>query len=145
MSRRLPAEQEARNNNKMTQELFHTMNIKVAAALATMGFEANTPPVTRIVREDGNESVIFWFEATNDRGEKAMTIAHGMTKGGESLNEADPENIINYLRCFAANRDEMIGLIKNTPRQVEIKNGGRKMLLSENASDETKRKSAAML
>jgi hypothetical protein len=68
-----------------------------------------------------------------------------MTKGGESLNESDPENIINYLRCFAANRDEMIGLIKNTPRQVEVKNGGRKMLLSENASDETKRKSAAML
>jgi len=129
----------------MAQELFHTMNLKVAAALATMGFEANHPPVTRIVREDGIESTLFWFEATNDRGEKAMDIANGMTKGGEALSKSDPENVINYMRCFALNRDEMVGLIKNTPRQIEVKKDGRKMLLSENASDETKRKSATML
>lgn len=129
----------------MTQELFHTMNIKVAAALATMGFEASSPPVTRIVREDGIESTLFWFEGSNDRGEKAMDIANWMTKGGDALNKSDPENVINYMRCFAQNRDEMVGLIKNAPRQIEVKNGGRKMLLSENASDETKRKSAAIL
>ena len=121
------------------------MNLKVAAALATMGFEASHPPVTRIVREDGIESVLFWFEATNRRGEKAMDIANGMTKGGEFLNESDPENVINYMREFAAHRDGMIGLIKNCPRQIEVKNGGRKMLLSENASDESKRKAAAIL
>lgn len=129
----------------MTQDLFHTMNLKVAAALATMGFEANNPPVLRIVRDDGVESVQFWFEATNNRGEKAMDIAKGMTKGGDALNKSDPENVINYMRCFAQNRDEMVSLIKNTPRQIEVKNGGRKMLLSENASDDAKRKAAAML
>lgn len=121
------------------------MNLKVAAALATMGFNANNPAVTRIVREDGIESTLFWFQAVNDRGEKAMDIANGMTKGGESLSQSDPENAINYMRCFAANRDEMVGLIKNTPRQIEVKNGSRKMLLSENASDDAKRKAAEIL
>lgn len=129
----------------MAQELFHTMNLKVAAALATMGFEASHPPVTRIVREDGIESTLFWFEATNDQGAKAMDVASGMTKGGPALDKSDPENPINYMRVFAANRDEMIGLIKNTPRQIEVKKDGRKMLLSENASDETKRKASAIL
>ena len=118
------------------------MNLKVAAALATMGFEANNPPVLRIVRDDGIESVQFWFEATNSMGEKAMDIANGMTKGGEALSKSDPENVINYMREFAAHRDGMIGLIKSTPRQIEVKKGGRKMLLSENATDEIKRQSA---
>ena len=97
------------------------MNLKVAAALATMGFEASHPPVTRIVREDGIESTIFWFEATNDRGEKAMDIASGMTKGGDALDKSDPENVINYMRCFAANRDEML---PRKPMPQDMPRGG---------------------
>lgn len=126
----------------MTQELFHTMNLKVAAALVTLGFEVNTPPITRIIREDGVESTLFWFSGTNREGMKAMDVANGMTKRGDELSKSDPENPINYMRVFASNRDEMIGLIKNTPRQIEVKKDGRKLLLSENASDEARLKAA---
>ena len=34
------------------KKFFHTINLKAAVALATMGFKMNFPPVTRLVRTE---------------------------------------------------------------------------------------------
>jgi hypothetical protein len=57
------------------ESYFYTANIKVATALATMGFAMKQPePVTRMVRPDGKESTVFWFENLNEKGEKYFSI-----------------------------------------------------------------------
>lgn len=125
------------------QELFHTTNLKTAAALVTLGFTKKSSSI--IVRADKQESMIFWFEPVNAEGVSAMSVFHGMTKGGEALAKSDPENIINYMRVFAANRDELIHEIRNTPRQIEVVNGDRSALISESASDLTKSQISKLL
>lgn len=125
------------------QELFHTANLKAACALLTLGFKKQT--WTRVIRGDGQESTVFWFESRNADGLSAESVHDGMTKGGDALASRDPENVVNYLRAFAANRDELIHDLRATPAMVEIESQGRKFLLPENASEETKRKFAAQL
>lgn len=125
------------------QELFHTINLKVATALLTLGFEKVT--ISKIVRADGKESVVFWFNAANADGLRADTVLDGMTRGGDALAEKDPENPINYMRVFAHNRDELVADIHKTPRMVEVAKDGRRVLIAETASEETKRKIAEML
>ena len=125
-------------------ELFHTTNLKTATALVTLGFEKVSTSI--IVRaSDKQESMVFWFKTSNENGLSAQVVYHGMTKGGETLSKSDPENIVNYLRTYAANRDELINEIRNTPRQIEVEKGGRSVLISENASDEPKRAVAKFL
>jgi hypothetical protein len=124
----------------------YTSNLKAATALATLGFKfAPGNPVTRIVRTDGKESTVFWFEAVNREGRKAAEVILGMTKGGEDLDKSDPENIVNYLRSFAANRDVLVDIIRGTPRMIEIERNGKRIAISENASEEMKRKFASKL
>ena len=118
--------------------MFHTTNLKAATALVTLGFELLNPPVTRTVRDDGEDSTVFWFEPRNKEGKKAIDVYRGMTKGGEDLNESDPENPINYIRTALGNRDELISLIRNTPRNVVIKRMGRSIAIREDASKEQK-------
>lgn len=125
------------------KELFHTANLKAACALLTLGFKKET--WTRTIRADGQESTVYWFESRNTDGLKAETVHHGMTKGGDALSKSDPENIVNYLRAFAANRDELIKDIRDTPKLVVIEANGRTFALPENASEETKRKFASQL
>lgn len=125
------------------QELFHTTNLKAATALLTMGFEKVC--ISKVRRDDGKESIVFWFNAENAEGMKAATVYNGMTKGGEKLAKSDPENPINYMRCFASNRDELVADIQQTPRMVEIQKDGRRALIAETASDETKRQIAEMI
>jgi len=124
-------------------ELFHTTNIKVATALLTLGFEKIT--ISSMTRTDGQNSIVFWFVGTNAEGLKAATVHHGMTKGGEALSRKDPENVINYLRCFAGNRDELIADVKHTPKMVVIEKDGQKIAISATASDEMKRQIAEMI
>lgn len=124
-------------NTHDQQELFHTTNLKTATALVTLGFTKISTSI--IVRTDGKESMVFWFQPYNDSGMAAMTVYHGMTKGGEALSKSDPENVVNYLRAFAANRDELISEIRNTPRQIEVEKNGVRALIREHASDEAKK------
>lgn len=125
-------------------ELFHTTNLKTATALVTLGFEKVSTSI--IVRaSDKQESMVFWFKPRNGDGLSAQDVYHGMTKGGEVLAISDPENIVNYLRTYAANRDELINEIRNTTRKIEVGRNGRSVLISENASDETKRAVAKFL
>jgi hypothetical protein len=124
-------------------ELFHTTNVKVATALLTLGFEKIT--ISSMTRSDGQNSIVFWFTGTNADGLKAFEVFHGMTKGGEALSRKDPENVINYLRCFAGNRDQLIADIKHTPKMVVIEKDGQKIAISSTASEETKRQIAEMI
>jgi len=124
-------------------ELFHTTNIKVATALLTLGFEKIT--ISSMTRTDGQTSIVFWFAGTNAEGLKAATVHHGMTKGGEALARKEPENIVNYLRCYAGNRDELIADVKHTPKMVVIEKDGQKIAVSATASDEMKRQIAEMI
>jgi hypothetical protein len=124
-------------------ELFHTTNVKVATALLTLGFEKVT--ISSLTRSDGKNSIVFWFAGTNADGLKASDVFHGMTKGGEALSRKDPENVINYLRCFAGNRDELIADIKHTPKMVVIEKDGQKIAISATASEEMKRQIAEMI
>jgi len=131
-------------NTHEQQTLFHTTNLKVATALVTLGFEKVTTSV--IVRQsDGKDSMVFWFQSANPEGVKAETVFHGMTKGGDALSASDPDHIVNYLRCFAANRDFLIAEIKSTPRKIEVRSGDKSALISENASDATKRQVSKLL
>jgi len=126
-------------------ELFHTTNLKAATALVTLGFEMNEQPVTRTVRDDGNESTVFWFKPKNAYGLSAHSVYHGMTKGGEALNASDPDNVVNYLRSYAANRDAMVSMIRGTPRNIIVTTNGRSISISENASQETRTEIANLI
>lgn len=123
--------------------LFHTTSVKVATALLTLGFEKIT--ISSMTRTDGATSIVFWFADANAEGLKASAVYNGMTKGGLALARSEPENVINYLRCALNNRDELIADIHATPKMVVIEKDGRKVAISENASEETKRQIAEMI
>ncbi len=125
------------------QSLFHTANLKAATALLTLGFKEVT--FTKTIRTDGEESTVYWFESTNADGLNAEKVHDGMTKGGDALAKRDPENIVNYLRTYAANRDALIQHIRAKPRLVVIESNGKTFAVPEDASEETKRKFSAML
>ena len=129
----------------MNEALFHTTNLKAAVALATMGFEPNTPPVTRIVREDGRESVVFWFKDEPHNGVSASDVYRGMTKDGDVLSTKDPENPLNYMRSYAANRDVYVDLIRNAPPFVELISNGRRVMIRKDASEIDKQRIAKRL
>ena len=127
-------------------QLFHTSNLKLAASLATLGFELHESPVTRQVRNDGNESTVFWFKATHPQtGESAFEVFQNFTKRADFFTESNPEHPLNYMRAVLHNRDEFVDLIRNTPRDVVIERNGRRIAIRETASDETKKKFAALL
>jgi hypothetical protein len=124
-----------------TQEEFvWTANLKAATALATLGFGLKSPnPVTRTIRTDKKESTVFWFNSTNDKGDRAEDILLWMTKGGEELEKRDPEHLVNYLRAYAANRDALVDIIRGTPRHIVIERNGKRIAVREDATEEDKR------
>ena len=123
-----------------------TSNIKAAAALMTMGFEVKeSSPCVRVHREDGKETSSYWFKEAGPNGLKASKVIHWMTKGHKELEDSDPEHPINYIRAAFANRETAIDMHKSTPRLLEIKRNGKQLFISENASEETKRKFAALM
>jgi hypothetical protein len=128
------------------EEFVWTSNLKAATALATLGFSLKHPsPVTRTIRTDKKESTVFWFNSTNDRGEKAEDILLWMTKGGDELEKSDPEHLVNYLRAFAANRDALVDIIRNTPRRIIIEHNGKRIAVREDATAEDKKELSKLL
>jgi hypothetical protein len=121
---------------KTKEEYVWTANLKAATALATLGFSLKHPsPVTRTIRTDKKESTVFWFNSTNDKGDRAEDILLWMTKGGDDLEKSDPDHLVNYLRAFAANRDALVDIIRNTPRHIVIETQGKKILVREDATE----------
>jgi hypothetical protein len=131
---------------KDQEEFVYTANLKAATALATLGFGLKYPqPISRTVRTDGKESTVFWFNSTNDRGERAEDVIVGMTKGGEKLEQEDPEHIVNYLRAYAANRDALVDIIRQTPRRIVVETKGKRILVREDATEADKKELAKHL
>ena len=131
---------------KDQEEFVYTANLKAATALATLGFGLKYPqPVTRTVRTDGKESTVFWFNSINDRGERAEDVIIGMTKGGDDLERKDPEHIVNYLRAYAANRDALVDIIRQTPRRIIVETNGKRILVREDATEADKAELAKRL
>jgi hypothetical protein len=128
----------------MQIEMFSTINLKVATALLTLGFKKIT--LTTIRQHNGKESRVFWFQGTNAKGDKAETIAHLMTRGVDELCASDPEGVLYHLYAYAHNRDELIKDVYAAPRMVEIVTPeGRRLMIAETASEETRQKIAAMI
>jgi hypothetical protein len=128
------------------EEYVWTANLKAATALATLGFALKSPnPVTRTIRSDKKESTVFWFDSTNDRGDRAEDILLWMTKGGEDLEKRDPEHLVNYLRAYAANRDALVDIIRGTPRHIVIERNGKRIAVREDATEEDKKALAKYL
>lgn len=131
---------------KDREEFFYTANLKVATALATLGFRPKMPnPITRTIRSDGRESTVFWFDAVNDKGQQADDIFRGMTKGSDELQEKDPENPINYVRAALQNREALVDWIRATPQCVQVDVKGKTMLIRRDATEEDRRKIVSQL
>jgi hypothetical protein len=142
----------------MKQELFSTLNLKAATAIAAFGIEKVT--TCRVVRTDGKESTVFWFGSSGEGLPKTELIAYWMTKGASEVEKAEDELLAQlnpaqralfykaacrYLYCYAHSRDNLVSDIKNFPKMVEIRNGERVAHIPADATDETKRQIAAML
>lgn len=124
--------------------MYHTMNIMVSTILLSYGFKLIT--YTHITRQDGKESKEFWFESNSPHCEfTAEKVAHYATKGADELKGKDAEHPILWMRAGLMNRNQIVEIIKKAPRMVEISNGPRRALIAADASDEAKRKIAAML
>lgn len=120
------------------------MNIMVADILLTYGYKLVT--FTHIARADGKESKQFWFESNSSQCDlEAQQVAEYATTKHEELEVKDKEHPILWMRAALMNRNQLVEIIKQAPRMVEIRNGTRKALISENASEETKRQIAAMI
>lgn len=124
--------------------MYHTMNLMVATILMSYGFKLIT--YTHIKRSNGKESKEFWFDTISPTCElTAEEAAFYVTKGVETLQAKDAEHPLLWMRAVLMNRNQLVEIIKAAPRMVEITNGSRKALIAENASEDAKRKIAAML
>ena len=134
-------------------------NLKAATAVMSFGFPLINVSVS--TRTNGDESKVFWYRPRNDCGQAAQEVKHDMTKGADALAAADhesqllaliPQNkhhlfykaVTNYMRAYAANRDSLVSIIKRNEKVV-IERGDKTLIISKNASDETKRKAAKFL
>jgi hypothetical protein len=116
----------------------------VADILLTYGFELVT--FTHIVRSDGKQSKQFWFSSdSKECAMDAQEVADFATTKHEQLTATDKEHPILWMRAALMNRNQLVEIIKQSPRMIEITNGGRKCLIAESASEETKRQVAEML
>lgn len=128
--------------------LFSTRDLKVAVALLTLGFEpeSDAAPVTRIKRESGQESVVFWFKAAHPiTAQSADEIMRHMTTGADEFAAKNPEHPLTYIRAALLNRDELVSVIKATPRQLIFERNGKIISMSENATAEDKARFAKFI
>ena len=127
--------------------VFSTRDLKLAAILATLGFEFEAPtrPATRIRRESGDESTVFHFLANHPTtGQRADDVMRAFAKG-DALLEAEPESPVAYMLAVLRNRDELVSVVKQTPRQVVFERNGKIISISENATPEDKARFAKFI
>lgn len=127
--------------------VFSTRDLKLAAILATLGFEFEHPaqPATRIKRESGEESTVFHFLADHPAtGQRADDIMRAFAKGDQHV-AADPESPLAYMLAVLRNRDELVSVVKQTPRQVVFERNGKIISMSENATAEDKARFAKFI
>jgi hypothetical protein len=98
-----------------------------------------------MVRPDGKESTVFWFDELSTTGAKARDVVLGMTKEADALDASDPENPINYIRAALLNRDTLVDLVHSTPRRIIIERNGKRIAIREDATDADKKNFATKL
>jgi hypothetical protein len=134
--------------SKQILQLFSTQNLKVASVLTALGFnfENDAAPVTRVSRQNGNESTVFWFHALHPTtGQTADQVNRWMTVEGDDFCDKNPEHPVAYMRAALMNRDELVGVVKRTPRMCVIERNGKTIAISEHATDEDKKRFAKFL
>lgn len=112
-----------------------TTNIKVAAAVAAFGCKLRKEnPVTRMVREDGNQQVTFWFEADGIGSMERKEMEASWVDMA-----SDPEHPIRYIRAALENRETLLGLVKRAEPIQVIQRGGQTLIVPINAPSERKK------
>lgn len=127
--------------------IFSTRDLKLAAILATLGFEFENPaaPATRIKRESGDESTVFHFLSSHPAtGQRADEVMRSFAKGEEFVS-ANPESPLAYMLAVLRNRDELVTVVKQTPRQIVFTRNGKIISMSENATAEDKARFAKFI
>lgn len=126
--------------------VFSTRDLKLAAILATLGFEFEAPtrPATRIKRESGDESTVFHFLADSPTGQRADDVMRSFAKG-EDFVAAQPDSPVAYMLAVLRNRDELVSVVKQTPRQIVFERNGKIISISENATAEDKARFAKFI
>jgi hypothetical protein len=64
---------------------------------------------------------------------------------GDDLFTADPESPVAYMLAVLRNRDELVGVVKRTPRQVVFERNGKIISISENATEADKKRFAKFI
>jgi hypothetical protein len=130
----------------MNQELFYTSQIKVAAALVTMGFERAEPRITKIRREDGSSSIVFWFNPRNRDGVMARDVFRKMTRDADAFLASHPDDPINWMRCVQFARDGLVSEIHEAQAKVEVRgSSGHRAAITATATDAQKDQIARIL
>lgn len=114
--------------------IFSTRDTKLATLLTTLGWQFENPsaPATRIKRESGEESTVFHFLASHpETSQPAEEIMGWITNGFP-----DPEHPAAYIQAALKNRDELLTVVKRTPRQVVFQRKGKLISISEHATEE---------
>jgi hypothetical protein len=126
--------------------IFNTRDLKLASILTALGFEfeSDQVPATRIKRESGDESTVFHFKAAHPTsGQQADDIMRAFAS--EDYIEKNPESPVAYMIAALRNRDQLLTAIKAIPRQIVFERNGKIVSISENATDEDKRRFAKFI
>jgi len=127
-------------------QLFHTANIKLAATLDALGFDLNSPPVTRYVREDKSETVTFWFLAERKSdGLHAGAVFDAFIRGVDTPAKIVPVDPVKFAATLLESRNKCVELIHETPRFKQVRVGDKTIAIAENAKPETREKFSKIL
>ena len=123
--------------------IFSTRDTKLATLLSTLGWQFENPsaPATRIKRESGEESTVFHFLAAHPETSQPAEEIMGWVTGGFP----DPEHPAAYIYAALKNRDELLTVVKRTPRQVVFKRNGKLISISEHATEADKKRFAKFI
>jgi hypothetical protein len=127
--------------------IFSTRDLKLASILTTLGFEFENAaaPATRIRRESGEESTVFHFLANHPTsGQTAEQVMRSFADG-EGYMTQHQEEPLAYMMAVLRNRDELVSVVKQTPRQVVFERNGRIISISENATEADKKRFAKFM
>jgi hypothetical protein len=127
--------------------IFSTRDLKLASILTTLGFEFENPaaPATRIRRESGEESTVFHFLANHPTNGQAADEVMRAFAAGEDYIAAHQDEPLAYMLAVLRNRDELVSVVKQTPRQVVFERNGRIISISENATEADRKRFAKFM
>jgi hypothetical protein len=127
--------------------IFSTRDLKLASILTTLGFEFENAatPASRIKRESGEESTVFHFLANHPTSGQTADEVMRAFAAGEDYIAAHQDEPLAYMLAVLRNRDELVSVVKQTPRQVVFERNGKIISISENATEADKKRFAKFM